>query len=279
MSRTARNAVVVVTGAASGMGLLYAERAASEGAKAVVMWDVNGEALAESADRIRGRSPQVRVVSDVVDITAQGALEAAVASVLADVGVPDILINNAGIVRGRWFWEHDPVRDIDATMAVNTVAPMQLARQFLPAMMAGSTRARRIVNVASAAGLFSTPRMAVYAASKAGLVGWSDSLRLELRAQGYRHLAVTTVMPSFVSTGMFAGAKAPLITPILTPEAVVDRVWRGMLAGRATVILPWSVYVARALRGILPVSAFDWAADHVLRIYGSMSEFTGRTPG
>ncbi|CAN5129190.1 SDR family NAD(P)-dependent oxidoreductase [soil metagenome] len=277
MTRSTRNAIVVVTGAASGMGLLYAQRAAGEGAKAVVMWDVDATALESAASAIRAAAPGVRIVAEAVDITAQGAIEDAATSVLRDVGVPDVLINNAGIVRGKWFWDHDPGRDIDATMAVNTIAPMQITRQFLPAMIADSSRPRRILSIASAAGLFSTPRMAVYAASKAGLIGWSDSLRLELRGQGYGHIAVTTVMPSFVSTGMFAGAKAPLITPILTPEVVVDRVWAGMLAGRARVILPRSVTVAVVLRGVLPVAPFDWLADHVLRIYGSMSEFTGRS--
>ncbi len=216
------------------------------------------------------------VRADAVDITDQEALEKVVAEVLEVVGVPDILINNAGIVRSSWFWEHDAARDIQATMAVNTIAPMQIARQFLPAMMADESRPRRIVTISSAAGLFSTPRMAVYAASKSGLTGWSDSLRLELR--GHRNFSVTTVAPSFVSTGMFAGAKAPLITPILTPEYVVDRVWASMLAGKPRLILPWSVHLALAIRGLLPVKPFDWLADHVLRINGSMAEFTGRTP-
>ncbi len=277
MSRTAKNAIVVVTGAASGMGLLYARRAALEEAKTVVMWDVDAEALRRAAADIVASFLTVRVVFDTVDITSQSAIEDAATSVLSTVGVPDILINNAGIVRGKWFWEHEPSRDIDATIAVNTVAPMQITRQLLPAMMADSSRPRRILNIASAAGLFSTPRMAVYAASKSGLIGWSDSLRLELRGQGYGHVAVTTVMPSFVSTGMFAGAKAPLITPILAPETVVDRVWRSMLAGRARVILPGSVYIAVGMRGVLAVKPFDWLAENVLRIYGSMSDWTGRS--
>jgi len=276
MHRTARNAIVVITGAARGMGLLYAVRAASEGARAVVMWDLDASVLQRSASDLRERFPHVTVIAEAVDVTDQTSLDAAVAEVLDGVGPPDILINNAGIVRSSWFWEHQPERDIQATMAVNTIAPMQITRQFLPAMMADASRPRRIVNISSAAALFSTPRMAVYAASKSGLTAWSDSLRLELR--GHRNLAVTTVAPSFVSTGMFAGAKAPLITPILRPEYVVDRVWASMLAGKPRLILPWSVYLALALRGLIAVKPFDWLADHVLRINGSMAEFTGRAP-
>ena len=55
--------------------------------------------------------------------------------------------------------------------------------------------------------------MSVYAASKWAVVGWSDSLRIELEQEGYRHLRVTTFCPSYISTGMFAGARGPLLTP------------------------------------------------------------------
>ena len=84
--------------------------------------------------------------------------------------------------------------------AINALAPMHITREFLPAMLAAG-RDCRIVNIASAAGLVSNPRMSVYSASKWAVVGWSDSLRLELRGTPVR---VTTVCPSYVTTGMFA---------------------------------------------------------------------------
>ena len=78
-------------------------------------------------------------------------------------------------------------------------------------MIADTSRPKRILNIASAAGTLANPKMSVYAASKWAMVGWSDSLRLELVREGHRHVAVTTFCPSYVSTGMFAGARGPLL--------------------------------------------------------------------
>ncbi|HET8780493.1 MAG TPA: SDR family NAD(P)-dependent oxidoreductase, partial [Agromyces sp.] len=194
-----------------------------------------------------------------------------------DGGNPDVLINNAGIVRGnRYFWETDNGEDTRPTMQVNALAPMYITREFLPGMIADAYRPSRIVNIASAAGTLANPRMAVYAASKAALIGWSESLRLELEQADHSNVKVTTVTPSYISTGMFAGARGPVLTPVLEPEFVVDRVWRAMLAGRPLLELPWSVGFSRALRGLLPTRVFDRVVGDGLGIYRSMERFTGR---
>jgi short-subunit dehydrogenase len=86
---------------------------------------------------------------------------------------------------------------------------------------------------------------------------------------------VTTVVPTFVSTGMFEGARGPLTAPVMTPEYVVDRVWRAMLAGKPMLTLPRSVAVARAIKGLLPTRAWDVVAER-FGIYNTMDDFTGR---
>jgi all-trans-retinol dehydrogenase (NAD+) len=259
--------IVLITGAARGMGLLYAQRAVAEGARAVVLWDVDAELLKTVAAEL---GPTAHPY--VVDVSSREAIVDAAAGVLADVGVPDLLINNAGIVRGKLFVEHDQEADIALTMAINTLAPMHLTRELLPAMLQGG-RAGRIVNIASAAGLVSNPRMSVYASSKWALIGWSDSLRLELQATP---IAVTTVCPSYITTGMFAGAKGPRFTPLMAPETVVAKVWRAMLRGRPILMMPAMVHVAKVVRGILPIRAWDVVGGRWFRIYHSMDEFTGR---
>jgi len=264
---------ILITGAAMGMGKLCAHRAADENAGAIVLWDVNEPALKATSNDLRQRG--ANVYSDVVDLFSLGAILPAAAKVRSDVGDVDILINNAGVVRGKYFWEHDHVADIQATMSINAMAPMHLARAFLPAMIS-NRREARIVNIASAAGLLSNPKMSVYCASKWAVVGWSDSLRLELEQAGHNHVRVTTVCPSYISTGMFEGAKAPLLTPILKPEVVVDRVWKSMKGGRPFLTMPWMVRQAMWLRGVLPLRAWDFVADKVFGAYRSMDEFTGR---
>ncbi|MEV8213179.1 SDR family NAD(P)-dependent oxidoreductase [Leifsonia sp. NPDC077715] len=297
MARTVRGARVLITGAASGMGRLYAERAVLEGARAVILWDRDEAALMELTHRLRrevlaGRTaaawgapqgspssaagrPTTSVLPYVVDLSELGAIAQSAQAVRKEVGGVDVLINNAGIVRGKYFWEHDNGDDTRPTMQVNALAPMYVTREFLPGMQR-SVRESRIVNVASAAGTISNPRMSVYAASKWAVIGWSDSLRLELVQQGFGHVKVTTVAPSYIDTGMFEGARGPLLTPIMTPEYVVDRVWRAMLAGKPMLMLPWSVGLAKTLRGVLPLRLWDAVAGRVFGVYDSMDEFTGR---
>ncbi|WP_426516605.1 SDR family NAD(P)-dependent oxidoreductase [Diaminobutyricibacter sp. McL0618] len=297
MTRTVRGARILITGAASGMGRLYAERAVREGARAVVLWDRDAEALDLVATELRAiviadreespwgapvRSPSsaagrpvTTIHPFVVDVGELGAIAQNAQAVRRDVGSIDVLINNAGIVRGKYFWEHDNGDDTRPTMQVNALAPMYITREFLSGMIE-SMREARIVNIASAAGTVANPRMSVYAASKWAVIGWSDSLRLELKQQGFGHVKVTTVAPSYIATGMFEGARGPLMTPVMDPAYVVDRVWRAMLVGRPMLLLPWTVGLAKAVKGILPTKAWDAVADRVFGIYTTMDGFTGR---
>jgi NAD(P)-dependent dehydrogenase (short-subunit alcohol dehydrogenase family) len=266
---------ILITGAAMGMGKIYAQMAVREDAAAVVLWDINAAELERTAAELSAQGG--RVHAQVVDVGSLDAIIAAAEQVRRDIGNPDILINNAGVVRGKYFWEHDQRRDIWFTMSINALAPMYIAREFLPAMIAGGGE-QRIVNIASAAGLVSNPRMSVYCASKWSCTGWSDSLRLELEQAGHRHVKVTTVNPTYIATGMFAGARGMLFTPILTPELVTGRVWAAMKSGRPRLILPWTVYLSNALKGLLPLRCFDWLANHVFGIYKTMDSFRGREP-
>ncbi|MRG59171.1 SDR family NAD(P)-dependent oxidoreductase [Agromyces sp. CFH 90414] len=278
MARTVRGAKLLITGAASGMGRSYAERAVAEGAGSVTLWDRDGDALARTTDEL-GRAARGRTIvrGDVVDLGEMGAIAKHAQKVRKEIGTPDVLINNAGIVRGnRYFWETDNGDDTRTTMRVNALAPMYVAREFLPGMIADAYREKRVVNIASAAGTLGNPRMAAYAASKAALIGWSDSLRVELDQAGHTNVKVTTVTPSYISTGMFAGATGPLLAPVLEPEYVVDRVWRSMLRGDPLVELPRSVRLSRALRALLPTRVFDVVVGEGFGVYRSMQGFTGR---
>ncbi len=264
---------VLITGAAMGMGRMYAELAVKDHAAHVILWDINAELLDEASAALDSQGSQIHTY--VVDVSRLEAIEQAAEKVRNDVGNPDILINNAGIVRGKYFWEHDQRSDIAATMAINTLALMHVTREFLPGMIDGG-RPSRIVNVASAAGLLANPRMSVYSSSKWAVVGWSDSLRLELVQAGHKHVAVTTFCPSYIKTGMFEGARGPLMTPLMEPEAVTERVWQAMKDGSPILMMPWTVKLSTALRGVLPLPVWDVVAGRVFGVYRSMEHFTGR---
>jgi all-trans-retinol dehydrogenase (NAD+) len=267
---------VLVTGAAMGMGRLFAERAIAEQASAVVLWDVNESALNDTLNELRRQRPPRSAATSSTSPTLRAVADTA-AAVLDDLGRIDVLINNAGVVRGnKYFWETDLERDTKFTIDVNTLAPMYVAHEFLPAMIAAPGECR-MLNLASAAGFTPNPRMAVYAASKWAVIGWSDSVRLELKQAGHDHVKVTTVCPYYVRTGMFDGARSAPLLPILDPADVVDEAWSAMLAGRPFVVLPKTVMLSEMLKGVVPTGVRDFIADHIIGVYHTMDDFTGRT--
>ena len=278
--RSVSGLTVAITGAAMGMGKIYAEKAVDEGAAQVVLLDVNAGAMAATVTELEARAlaagTGTTIHGYVVDLASRKDIATVATRVRDDVGDPHVLVNNAGIIRSSFFWEHDPAKDIELTMNINALAAMYLSREFLPGMIASPVGCR-ILNIASAAGTLSNPRMSVYAASKWAMIGWSDSVRLELLKAGHPHVKVTTFAPSYISTGMFEGVRGPLWTPIMTPETATTAAWNAMLKGKPMLMKPWTVGFGRAIKGLLPTKAWDVVAGRVFLVYSSMDKFKGRS--
>ena len=102
--------------------------------------------------------------------------------------------------------------------------------------------------------------------SPGALLGFTESLREELRHSGHRHAGVTAVCPSYISTGMFSGVRPPRFTRLLTPAEVARQVVRAVLAGRPTLMLPRAVSLIPLSRALLPdrwsQKLGDWAGIH-----------------
>lgn len=260
---------ILITGAAKGMGRLYAIKALEEGA-CVVLWDIDELALKETTSELKSFGGILK--SYVVDISSTTSINQAAEKVKAEIGSIDILFNNAGCVIGKPFINHTDT-DIESTIAVNTMAPMYITKCFINDMIHKGQA--RIVNISSAAGLTPNPNMSVYAASKWAMIGWSESLRLEMESNKF-DVKVTTVTSSYVNTGMFDGVKAPLLCPIINPEKLVNMVWHGMKQGKVYVRAPWIVSFLPFLRGVMPARIFDLICGKLFRIYTSMDTFKGR---
>lgn len=264
-----RDRNVLITGAASGLGLLMARRIATDGGR-LILWDVNEAALAAVARELEGNGH--RVATYACNLADRAAIQRTAESVLAQHGHVDILINNAGIVSGKPLLEISD-DEIQRTFAVNTLALFWMVRAFLPKMK--ERNRGHIVTIASAAGLVGTARLTDYCSSKFAAVGFDDSLRLELDRLGL-NVHTTVVCPFYISTGMFAGVKTrfPLLLPILDPDYAVGRILMAIQQNRRRLIMPAFVYAVYAAR-LLPVALFD----AMMRFFGvskSMDEFTGR---
>jgi len=260
---------VLITGGAAGIGKLMGKKLIQKGASKLIIWDINPEFLQQATDELQCKN--CKVFPYQLDISDTQGVIATAKKVKSDAGMVDIVINNAGVVVGKYFKDHTH-DDIDFTMNINTNAAMHVTMEFLGEMIGKGEG--HIVNIASAAGLMANPKMSVYVGSKWGITGWSESLRIELE-QLNRKLRVTTVNPSYIDTGMFAGVKTHPFIPILKPEKVVNHIITAIEKNKLTVRLPYLVKLMPFVRGILPTRIFDWFAGSVLNVYKSMSDFAG----
>jgi short-subunit dehydrogenase len=266
---TFRNKIVLITGGAHGIGKLLGEKSLREGAAELVIWDINEQSLKESATDFRSMGFR-NVHTFQVDVSNVKSIEGAATRVLLEVGNVDILFNNAGIVVGKKFRDHT-VSDIENIIAVNIAGVMHVARVFLPDMLRQGSG--HIINISSASAFIGNPKMSVYASSKWAVLGWSESLRLELQ-QEPGDIQVSTICPSYIHTGMFNGVKAPLLFPILSPEEITDKIMKAVKQNEAIVKAPDNVNLVPVLKGILPTRVFDFFAEK-LGVYHSMEDFSG----
>ncbi|GAA4321486.1 SDR family oxidoreductase [Pontixanthobacter gangjinensis] len=265
-----KDKTVLITGGASGIGLLMARQAVEKGASNLIVLDLDQAALERMQKELS--SPVSRLLALKTDITSEQELQKALQQIRAEKLEVDILINNAGVVTGKSFHEHS-LSDIDRDMKVNSIAPMKLTRELIQGMLKRKTG--HIVNISSAASMLSNPRMSVYCASKWAMTGWSDSLRIEME-EAKTGIQVLTVTPYYIDTGMFAGVRSPLI-PILKPERVVGKIIRAIEKDKIVLRTPWIIYTLPFVKGILPKRMLDVVIGKFFGIYHSMDKFKGRS--
>lgn len=268
-------ACVVITGAGSGIGRLMALRIVEEGGR-VAIWDINGEAARTTADMANaqvGADPSApKAIAFTVDVTDNAAVQRAAAETIETLGRVNVLINNAGVVSGAPF-EDLTEQQIRRTFAVNVLSLFWTTKAFMPALKKQQRAA--IVTVASAAGIVAVARQTDYAASKFAAVGFTSSLRSELKKAG-SHIRTLTVCPYYIDTGMFEGVttKFPLLLPILKEQTVADRIVEAVAKGRERLIMPPFAAVAGFVAALPPK-----IADPIYGIFGlneGMDHFTGR---
>jgi len=267
--RSLRDKRVLLTGGASGIGKAIATRLAAEGA-VLLLVDVNAPLLTETANELARAG--ARVSTYVLDLTATSRITGLREEVHRGGGPIDVLVNNAGIVFGGAFLDVPLERHL-TTYRVNTEGLVAMTHAFLPDLLAGSDG--HVVNIASASGFIGLPFGATYASSKWAVIGFSESLALELELQGHRHVHVTSVCPSYVATGLFDGAKAPRTTRLLTAERVAELTVRAVLANRPYVRAPWLVKFTPAMKGLVPFRVFYRVAAW-LGVNTSMMAWRGR---
>ena len=262
---------VLITGGASGIGKIMGRMALEKGASCLIIWDINPQSISTA---VKDLSQFGKVKGYIVDVSRNEMVTEVCNKVVNECGAVDIVINCAGIVTSNKTFDQMSSDEMIRTMNINTLAPMFVTRAMLPGMIRRNRG--HICNIASAGGMLSNPKMSVYAASKWGAIGWSDSVRIELQKMK-SDVHVTTVAPYYINTGMFDGVKSRII-PILKPEYVAQKVIRAIERNKSFRGIPFGFHFIRFWQFILPTRIFDWFFGEVMGIYHTMDDFTGRRP-
>ena len=191
--------VAIVTGAGSGIGRAIATRLAGDG-HAVAVMDLNPEAAETVAGEISGQG-STSVAYGGVDVSDRAQVDAAVRKVESEMGPPLVLVNNAGVSGFKQFMDISDEK-WNRIMEVNLNGPFYCTQAVVPGMVEAGWG--RIVNISSSSAQSGQPYMVHYVTSKAGLIGFTKALALELGPAG---ITVNTIPPGFVDTPMLRGSE------------------------------------------------------------------------
>ena len=189
--------VALVTGASRGIGAVIARRLAQDGAKVAVNYQSSEEAARQVAQSIIDLGGEALVMAG--DVSREDSAEGFVKQVLEQWGRIDILVNNAGITRDRLLLRMT-AEDWDRVIEVNLRGAFLCTRYVMPHLI--RRRQGRVINISSVVGLGGNPGQANYAASKAGLIGFTKAVAREVAS---RNITVNALAPGFIDTGGMVG--------------------------------------------------------------------------
>ena len=192
LSELLKDKIALVTGASRGIGAAIAKRLASEGAKVAINYNSSKEQALQVLSAVQEVSEGMLVQGDV---SVQADAEKVLSQVIENWGKIDILVNNAGINRDKLLMRMDAA-DWDDVMNVNLRGTFLCTKLVLPYLI--KQRRGNIVNVSSVVGLSGNPGQVNYAASKAGLVGFTKALAREVAS---RNITVNALAPGFITSG------------------------------------------------------------------------------
>ena len=255
---------VLITGASAGIGREFARQLAHR-ARSMILIARRDDRLVELADELHREYPKLVVLIRKVDLADLVQLQDFLEWLDRENMEVDLLINNAGLGDSGSFAKSDPVRNNQITL-VNVTALTSLTRHLLPQMI--SRGHGGILNVSSSAGFLPIPGSAVYAASKAYVTSFSESLRAELRGTG---VSVCAVCPGPVATEFQQVAKREGAKPNIGPKFLVvsvQQVVRDAIAAlesdRPLVVPGFAMKLLMLLGRLMPMPAVRLAA-HISR--------------
>lgn len=236
---------VVITGASSGLGLALARHYLEQGA--------NVAAFARRGELLQGLAAQFadQVHCYALDVRDAAAVKLAAEHFIAQVGVPDLVIANAGVSVGTLTEYAEDIEAFEQVMDINVLGMVKTFQPFVAAMRAAHHGT--LVGIASVAGFRGLPGAGAYSASKAAAIAYLESLRVELHGSG---VAVVTICPGYIRTAMTAINPYPMPFMLEAGEAA-RRMVRVIESQTSFAVIPWQMGLVGVLLRLLPRWLYD----------------------
>ena len=236
---------LVISGASSGLGMALARHYLERGA-IVAAFVRRGNLLQDLAAEFPDQ-----VLCYTLDVRDSEAVQQAASDLIARIGSPDVVIANAGVSTGT-LTEHS--EDIDVFQEVMDINVMGMVKTFQPFITAMRTaRAGTVVGIASVAGFRGLPGASAYSASKAAVISYLESLRVELRDSGVR---VVTICPGYIKTPMTAANPYPMPF-ILDAGEAAKRMAHAIERQTSFTVIPWQMGLIGLALNLLPPWLYD----------------------
>tara|TARA_B100000902_G_scaffold270278_1_gene256105 strand:+ start:340 stop:1173 length:834 start_codon:yes stop_codon:yes gene_type:complete len=273
-----KNKIVLVTGAAKGIGLATVKRLLQKEAK-VILWDFQPDDLNAAVESLKNDGHDV--FSQVCDVTKKEQVYHNAEVIKKEIGDIDILINNAGTVYTGYMLDRSDA-ELENMINVNFTSMIYTIRAFMPAML--EKNRGHIVNISSASSLIGAPKLAIYAATKWAVMGLTESLRLEAIKMGKKGVKFSSVHPNFLKKGLFEGTKLNLLGSLFAPGVKSHDAVAKVIVNRAigwgfhSPKVPWIMNQSVLLRALLPSSLLI-KFGNIYGLNNMMDEYTGYKDG
>ena len=239
---------VFITGATSGIGESLANQYAKEGATLGLV----GRRL-ELLKKIKAK---IHVPCEIyaVDVSDQKGLQKAASHFIKKYGAPDIVIANAGVSTGTLAGEKEDLHTFKRVIEINLFGVIHTFLPFIKVFK--KQKSGQLVGIASIAGTRGLPGSGAYSSSKAALINYLESLRIEMKPLG---IHVTTIAPGYIHTPMTKHNR--YVMPfILDVDDAVLRFMRAIKNKRGFIIIPWQMNIVGTLMKFLPAPIWDFLA-------------------
>ncbi|HJV53391.1 MAG TPA: SDR family oxidoreductase [Noviherbaspirillum sp.] len=245
---------VFITGASSGIGAALAQRYAAQGATLGLV--ARRQPLLEQLRASLPHSGRHRIYA--LDVTDHAALAAAASDFIAAHGGADVVVANAGISKGTLTEHAEDLAVFERILATNVTATVATFAPFIDGMKKQAQSGRsdcRLVGIASVAGIRGLPGAEAYSASKAAVISYCESLRVELKGSGIK---VVTIAPGYIDTPMTQANSYAM--PFLMPvEEFAAKAVATIDAGASYRVIPWQMGIVAKVLRLLPNGVYDFA--------------------